>query len=389
MNERPCELGRGKPERRATSRMVLVVVAVAVLLIVLVPATGSSSQSAARGALAFVSDRDGVASVYVINADGKGLRRLVRNATEPRWAPDGQRLSFVRGGVLHVLTLRGLRERRLVAADSFDWSPDSRRIVYSAGGIYVVGRDGRERRRLTTESDGKVAWSPDGSRIAFVRATGNVRTLFVMNLDGSQLRQLATDVPYAGGPVWSPDGKELAVAREETDDELLVGVGVADGKQRVLIRKGFEILAAWSPDGSRIAVTGLIGGSALHDGHQARRHKNRAALRLLLGAKLVAGQSDEWPWRAVRISGLRAPTGRRLPGSFMRTTRTIRPSGIRGQRRPPASAGSLSQRRCRPTRGRSVEPSRRGAVSISLRRTEPASRSPTPLCPTVSSSGTR
>ena len=77
MNERPCVLGRDYWSGAQRLGWLLVVVAVAVLLIVLVPATGSSSQSAASGALAFVSDRDGLASLYAINADGKGLRRLV------------------------------------------------------------------------------------------------------------------------------------------------------------------------------------------------------------------------------------------------------------------------------------------------------------------------
>jgi dipeptidyl aminopeptidase/acylaminoacyl peptidase len=59
------------------------------------------------------------------------------------------------------------------------------------------------------------AWSPDGSRIAYVASVNGISQLFVMNADGSGATQLThTPDPDDGGgsgvPKWSPDGTKLA-----------------------------------------------------------------------------------------------------------------------------------------------------------------------------------
>src|SRR5437016_3804978 len=86
--------------------------------------SGPLRGEATVGAIAFVSDRDGVDSIYLVNADGTGLRRLVTSraklgdAGQPSWSPDGSRLAFTDDSVLddgglYVATLHGRGARRL------------------------------------------------------------------------------------------------------------------------------------------------------------------------------------------------------------------------------------------------------------------------------------
>jgi hypothetical protein len=78
--------------------------------------------------------------IYVINADGSGLRRLT-DGLDPAWSPDGKKVAFAR------------------------WR-DPR-------GIYVIDEDGRNETLLFGWSQAKApAWSPDGSRIVFTRQYG-------------------------------------------------------------------------------------------------------------------------------------------------------------------------------------------------------------------------
>jgi Tol biopolymer transport system component len=86
--------------------------------------------------ISFVSERNGNWDVYVINADGSGLRNLTRSAA-PEWSatlsPDERKIAFVR-------------------------SPD-----HSSTDIYVMNADGSGKRRLVRDA-GWLAWSPPQRR---------------------------------------------------------------------------------------------------------------------------------------------------------------------------------------------------------------------------------
>jgi dipeptidyl aminopeptidase/acylaminoacyl peptidase/CubicO group peptidase (beta-lactamase class C family) len=99
-------------------------------------------------------------------------------------------------------------------------SPDGREVVYvlttvdaaadvSAG----AGPDGHRPapRQLTRgEADSSPAWSPDGSKIAFLRADGGPAQLWLLAADGGEPEQVTTLPLGAGAPVWSPDGTRIA-----------------------------------------------------------------------------------------------------------------------------------------------------------------------------------
>lgn len=117
-------------------------------------------------------------------ADGTSQALPFENA---RVSPDGKLLAVARGSGLwlhRVKTGRALRKVGPRKAVTFDWSPDGRRLVYATryqqreieggaagGNLFVVGRDGRNRRSLVQREDvaeTEPTWSPDGRTVAFV-----------------------------------------------------------------------------------------------------------------------------------------------------------------------------------------------------------------------------
>jgi TolB protein len=100
------------------------------------------------------------------------------------------------------------------------WSPDGRQVAfigYRDGGVdlFVVNADGTDLRNLTNGPGHFVqpSWSPDGTRIAFVGSTNDGSTIYIINADGSDMRRLTRDDQHKSGPAWSPDGGRVAFVR--------------------------------------------------------------------------------------------------------------------------------------------------------------------------------
>ena len=96
--------------------------------------------------------------------------------------------------------------------------------------------------------------SPDGSQLAFVADTTGSNQVWVMNMDGSGLRQVTHDAYEGIDPAWSPDGRRIAYVGfgEGTNRDLFV-VDVATGKTRRIVKGPRDPWnPQWSPDGERL-----------------------------------------------------------------------------------------------------------------------------------------
>jgi len=262
--------------------------------------------------IAFLSRRDGINGLYVVNADGSGQRRLSRDArittlrypvaggrATPAWSPDGRKIAFESerdtDNGLHVMNADGSGQRMLTRNGRAPaWSPDGRRIAFfSHSRVYVMNADGSEHRNLTPKPIARaafLAWSPDGRKIAFLSETGCGQFCFgvlVMNADGSGLQNLTRSLYLRGDaspPVWSPNGRKIAFLSYR-DGNLHVYVMNADGSgQRRLTRNpAGDKDPVWSPDGRRIAfVSSRDGNSEVYvmnaDGSAQRRLTRNPAL---------------------------------------------------------------------------------------------------------------
>ena len=138
------------------------------------------------------------------------------------------------------------------------WSPDRLWVAFEsrAGGgadIYRTRPDGSGSERLTDAPgvDADPAWSPDGSRIAFVSdRDGDGLRLHLMDPDGGNVRR----VPFRTGtahadPAWAPDGRRLVVVATVDGADWLYVVDADSGASG---RLGTGAQPAWSPDGARV-----------------------------------------------------------------------------------------------------------------------------------------
>lgn len=230
--------------------------------------------------------------LYVVNADGTGLRRLTRSTAdeaEPEWAPRGDAVVYVfnPGGVvapqrseIHVIGAGGSVSRRLTKNDVPDfrptWSPDGTKIAFArsgaaATGLYVMDATGVAQRRLAANVNpiAGFAWAPDGESVVFVGGAGS---LYVVGLDGAPATRVTRGEP-ASSPAWSPDGSAIAFRAEADGSLRLVG---ADGRgQRPLAGlppgTGFaDDAPQWLPDG-RLLTGVRRGGLYVEDGQDARK----------------------------------------------------------------------------------------------------------------------
>jgi Tol biopolymer transport system component len=280
-----------------------------------------------NGKICFVRrSEQNAARLFTVNPDGSDVRTLGDariSLGSPAWSPDGSRVVILARdrsddamflGELHLLDADGKGLTRITHERSVKlrpaWSPGGTEIVFERGlgtsgfHLFAMRPDGTGLRQITgppmrdapapgplgpvrgwvahrvepQEEEEMPSWSPDGSRIAFVRGVrrepqgprdwGGAHHLFTVAADGSDERQITDGAVHDLDPAWSPDGTKLVFARY-TDDEVLPLPGGGSGSAVRLwtVRPdggGLEVLApepanymdpCWSPDGTVIVCS--------------------------------------------------------------------------------------------------------------------------------------
>jgi Tol biopolymer transport system component len=250
------------------------------------PAFDVNPAVARDGRIAFFSTRDGSGDVYVMDGDGRNVRRLTNGAvdhsgiefgddlewSQASWSPRGNEIAFD-GKYLaagppceqhcagwDVLVVgsdgNGLKQVAL-GARAPTWSPGGRFLAYESGvdayyaaaSVTVSRPDGSgpvETKAINNASSVPPVWSPRGGEIAFQAAAGARTWIYLVRAGGTRKHRLTAGTD----PTWSPDGRRLAFV----DNWALITINRdGTGKRRISRNGEFVIGAAWSPKGTALA----------------------------------------------------------------------------------------------------------------------------------------
>ncbi len=242
------------------------------------------SLSPDREWIAFSSSRDGNWEIYISAVMADDIRRITftPDAAESSavWSPDGRTIAFVsdRDGNNEIyLADLDTGEQVRLTDNLYDdrhpfWSPDSRRLIFtndSSGEFQLVELDiaSRELRERATGDLGSVIaplYSFDGRYIAFrTQATEAANSvLYVMNADGSDVRQVSDANGSAGSASWSPDSTLIAYS-SDLDGDLDVYIhDVAAAKTRLLTdNTAADYAPTWICDSNTVVFTSDVRGT--------------------------------------------------------------------------------------------------------------------------------
>jgi TolB protein len=180
-------------------------------------------------------------SIYTINADGRGLRRLT-DGLDPAWSPNGTQIAFSR------------------------WR--------NPWGVYLIDQDGSGEQRVADNTKPKeVTWSPDGSRLAFTINFSSsepfeicffgfcftippysIGRMWLADLETGKMLSLPLVDRAVHTPTWSPTGARIVYA----GDRGLAWIDLEDMGTGRLPGSVWDTSPAFSPDGQRIAFMGRV-----------------------------------------------------------------------------------------------------------------------------------
>ena len=154
----------------------------------------------------FTSMRDGDLEIYSMNLDGSDVRRLTHTPGYdggPFYSPDGSKIVFRASRP----TGTALADYRALLAEGL--------IRPSALEIFVMDADGSDVRQITDNGAANFApyWHPSGEKVLFSSnmhdPTGRDFEIYMIDIDGTDLERITYSEGFDGFPVFSPDGRYL------------------------------------------------------------------------------------------------------------------------------------------------------------------------------------
>ena len=189
-------------------------------------------QGVAQTKLTFNSDRSGerltgavanrgVKEVMISDYDGENVQAVTNNRSlniASVWSPDAQSIAYT------------------------SWRADRPPNIYVAHiykGTSALLTDGKTQNMLP-------AWSPDGKQIAFASFRSGNSDIYVMNSDGSGVRQLTNNPADDTTPTWSPSGTRIAFTSSRTGTPQIWEMGVDGLGQNLVSHESQADRATWS-----------------------------------------------------------------------------------------------------------------------------------------------
>ena len=237
---------------------------------------------------------NGTGDVWVMNADGTGLKQLTsctgmcNGAQEAKWSPDGSKILYdvadnpicpdgnATSVDLWIMNADGSHPVQIthtplptsIADNAPAWSPDGKQIIFARNhlvgqsyddqALFLINPDGTGLKQLTSWGHleaGNAKWSPDGTRILFQSfgsfPEGSIPQLYTILPDGMHLVQLTTNERNYE-PAWSPDGTKIIFAHRSStgaDQNAHLYEMNADGSGLVQITRNpfWQRQPAWDP----------------------------------------------------------------------------------------------------------------------------------------------
>jgi hypothetical protein len=227
-----------------------------------------------RNVIIYTTEEFGLPEVAIVRPDGSGRERLTTNQAAyaaPVISPDGQRIAvsvYPRTLALMNADGTGLTKIGRGSDGLSSWSPDGRWLAFESnvqspfgaiGRIFVINVDGTGLRQVTPDTpnytyDYGPTLSPDGMRIAFTRNG----VLNVINADGTGLTALPTAPEGARYPAWSPDGAHIAYGTN--GGSWPIYIANADGSNLVRLTTDTlqKEMPRWSPDGRQLVFARVL-----------------------------------------------------------------------------------------------------------------------------------
>jgi Tol biopolymer transport system component len=225
------------------------------------PFPSSMTAAPSGGVVAWVQNDKGVRNIWVAAPPAYQARQITQYTTDDgqdigglTFTPDAASLFFVRGGganragdspnptsdpagaeqAIWRIAVAGGAPARVGAGSGVAVSPKGDQIVFGRRGqAYAAPVDGsKEPAQLLTvrTGAGSFAWSPDGSKLAFVSGRGDHAFVGVYDPDAKSVRWMAPSVDRDNSPVWSPDGRRLAFMRMPASSELNMFAPAREGR---------------------------------------------------------------------------------------------------------------------------------------------------------------